>query len=195
MVDITHLYHCLEKLKYHLVHQITSKIWELMKSYVALFKIKSGISDSRQSDDTASVVGIAFLAEIFNLVLQNVEVAPNKEAETWPQILYRQIINLLVSTSAKPNDVEYYANALSLTPRYLATLCKDVSGKSAREWIMEYIMNDVRRYLTGSDLIVKEIASRTLFTNFSFFSKAVKRYFWMTPLELIIRKTKCSILK
>lgn len=45
-------------------------------------------------------------------------------------------------------------------------------------------MNDVRRYLTGSDLSVKEVASRTRFTNLSFFSKAVKRYFGMTPLEL-----------
>lgn len=163
---------------------VTSRKWELLKSYLALFKIKAGITDSQLSDNTASIVGKAFLADIFNLVLKNVETFPNKEAGTRPQMLYRQFINLLVSTPAKPHDVEYYSNALSITPRYLAKLCKDASGKSARVWIMEYIMNDVRRYLTGSDLSIKEIASRTLFSNFSFFSKAVKRYYGMTPLEL-----------
>lgn len=184
VVDSTHLCHCLEGLKYHPVHKITPKKWELMKSYIALFKIKAGIFDSQESDDTAAAVGKAFLADIFNLILNNIETSPDKKAATRPQLLYRQFINLLVSTPSKPHDVEYYAKVLSITPRYLATLCKDVSGKSARVWIMEYIMNDVRRYLIGSDLSIKEIASRTLFTNFSFFSKSVKRYFRMTPLEL-----------
>ncbi len=84
----------------------------------------------------------------------------------------------------KPHEVAYYADKLSISPRYLANLCKAVSNKSAKEWINEYMMNDVRRYLIGTDLSIKEVASRTLFTNFSFFSKTVKHYFGKAPLEL-----------
>ncbi|MBD5280272.1 MAG: AraC family transcriptional regulator [Bacteroides sp.] len=70
--------------------------------------------------------------------------------------------------------VTLYADKLSISPRYLANLCKTVSGKSTKEWIDEYVMNDVRRYLIRTDLSIKEVATRTLFTNFSFFSKMVK---------------------
>ena len=49
-------------------------------------------------------------------------------------------------------------------------------------------MNDVRRYLMGTDLSIKEVATRTLFTNFSFFSNTVKRHFGMTPLGLRNKK-------
>lgn len=190
LVEPTHLHHCLEALKENPVHRPSPLLWELLKSYTALLTIKTGISENRQSDETAAVVGKTFLADVFNLVLSDMEVKFNKKTDTRPQTLYRQFINLLISTPSKPHDVAYYAKELAITPRYLATLCKTVSGKSAREWIMEYIMNDVRRYLTGSGLSVKEIAVRTLFTNFSFFSKTVKHHFGMTPLELRNSKHK-----
>ena len=54
----------------------------------------------------------------------------------------RQFINLIISTPVKPYEVAYYADKLSISPRYLANLCKDVSGKSTKEWIDEYVMND-----------------------------------------------------
>ena len=141
-----------------------------------------------KSDETAEMIGRALLADIFNLVLHNLEIISVGDNNTRPQILYRQFINLIISTPVKPHDVAYYADKLSISPRYLANLCKAVSGKSAKEWINEYIMNDVRRYLVGTDLSIKEVASRTLFTNFPFFSKTVKRHFGMTPLELRNRK-------
>ncbi|MDE6668914.1 MAG: helix-turn-helix domain-containing protein [Muribaculaceae bacterium] len=184
LVEPTHLHHCLNVLKETPVHKISTDLWSLIKSYCAILTVKTALNTLSKSDETAEMIGKAFLADIFNLVLKDVELIPSDKSETRPQALYRRFINLLVSTPMKSHEVAYYADKLSISPRYLAALCKTVSGKSAREWIVEYVMNDVRRYLIGTDLSVKEVASRTLFMNFSFFSKTVKRYFGMTPLEL-----------
>lgn len=188
LVEPTHLQQCLEVLKQQPVHRIEDGLWNLVKSYCAALTLKTQFHKILKSDETAEVIGKSLLADIFNLVLKDIEATPIKCNDSRPQMLYRQFINLIISTPAKPHEVTYYAEKLSISPRYLANLCKAVSGKSAKEWIKEYVMNDVRRYLVGTDLSIKEVASRTLFKNFSFFSKNVKRYFGMTPLELRNRK-------
>lgn len=188
LVEPTHLHQCLEILKIDPVHRIDENIWNLVKSYCAALTLKTSLHKILRSDETAEMIGKALLADIFNLVLKDIEANTNVGNDTRPQILYRQFINLIISTPAKPHEVAYYAEQLSISPRYLANLCKTVSGKSAKVWIDEYIMNDVRRYLIGTDLSIKEVASRTLFTNFPFFSKTVKRHFGMTPSELRNRK-------
>lgn len=142
-----------------------------------------------KSDETAEMIGQALLADIFNLILKDIEAIHIGCNESRPKQLYRQFINLIIITPAKPHEVAYYADKLAISPRYLANICKAVSNKSAKEWINEYIMNDVRRYLIGTDLSIKEVASRTLFTNFSFFSKTVKHFFGKTPLELRNQKS------
>ncbi len=188
LVEPTHLHQSLEVLKVKPVHRIENSMWNLVKSYCAALTLKTQLHTVVKSDETAEMIGKALLADIFNLVLKDIEAIPVGGNESRPQILYRQFINLIISTPAKPHEVAYYADKPSISPRYLANLCKAVSGKSAKEWIDEYVMNDVRRYLIGTDLSIKEVASRTLFTNFPFFSKSVKRHFGKTPLELRNRK-------
>lgn len=184
LVEPTHLHHCLEILKGEPVHKVVGNLWSLIKSYCAVLTLKTQLHQTIKSDDAAEMTGKALLSDIFNLVLKDLEEKTTNDNASRPQILYRQFINLIISTPAKPHEVAYYADKLSISPRYLANLSKAVSGKSAKEWIDEYIMNDVRRYLIGTDLSIKEVASRTLFTNFPFFSKTVKRHFGKTPLEL-----------
>lgn len=188
LVEPTHLHQSLEFLKMKPVHRIENSLWNLVKSYCAALTLKTQLHSVAKSDETAEMLGKALLADIFNLVLKDIETISLDSDTSRPQILYRQFINLIISTPAKPHEVAYYADRLSISPRYLANICRAISGKSAKAWIDEYIMNDVRRYLIGTDLSIKEVASRTLFTNFSFFSKTVKRHFGMTPLELRNRK-------
>ena len=188
LVEPTHLHHCLKILKHQPVHRIEDGLWNLVKSYCASLTLKTQLHNIPKANETTEMISKVLLADIFNLVLKDIEALPIGGNESRPQILFRQFINLIISTPAKPHEVAYYADKLSISPRYLANLCKAVSNKSAKEWINEYIMNDVRRYLIGTDLSIKEVASRTLFTNFSFFSKTVKRHFCKTPLELRNKK-------
>jgi len=63
-------------------------------------------------------------------------------------------------------------------------VCKRESGKTALEWIQEYVSEDIRYYLTGSELSVKEIANRLGFPNISFFGKYVRERFGVSPKKL-----------
>lgn len=99
-------------------------------------------------------------------------------------ILYRRFSTLLVESFPKPRDVRWYADALSVSPKYLARVVKQISGKCATDWINETMMADVRTSLIHTDESIKEISARLGFNNAAFFGKYVKKHSGLTPKQL-----------
>lgn len=77
-----------------------------------------------------------------------------------------------------------YADSLCVTPKYLSTVCKQVTGKTALHWINEYVQVDIRHWLKNSDKTIKEIAGLLEFPNISFFGKYCRAHFGVSPTEL-----------
>ena len=96
---------------------------------------------------------------------------------------FQRFLDLLHSTDVKHRTVEAYANDLYISPKYLTTICKKNSGKTANEWITEHVLEDIRYYLKQTDLSMKQICDQLGFPNPSFFGKYVKDHFGMTPME------------
>ena len=96
---------------------------------------------------------------------------------------FQRFLDLLLSTDVKHRTVEAYANDLYISPKYLTTICKKNSGKTANEWITEHVLEDIRYYLKQTDLSMKQICDQLGFPNPSFFGKYVKDHFGMTPME------------
>jgi AraC-like DNA-binding protein len=99
------------------------------------------------------------------------------------EVLFKGFIKLLTECSVKPRRVTWYASQLCITPRYLSFVCKQVSGKTALEWINEYVLIDVRHWLKNSDKSAKEIADLLGFPNLSFFGKYCRAHLGMSPLK------------
>jgi len=94
---------------------------------------------------------------------------------------FQHFLDLLHSTDVKHRPVEWYAGKLCISPKYLSTLCKKHSGKTANEWITEHVLEDIRYYLKQTDYSIKQICDQLGFPNPSFFSKYVKEHFGQTP--------------
>lgn len=99
-------------------------------------------------------------------------------------ILYRRFSTLLVESYPKPRDVKWYADALSVSPKYLSKVVRQISGKCTAEWINEAMMADVRTSLIHTDESIKEISARLGFNNSAFFGKYVKKHSGLTPKQL-----------
>lgn len=98
-------------------------------------------------------------------------------------LLFKQFIGLLSSMEVKPRRVTYYSKKLCITSKYLSNICKKNSGKTAYEWIMEYVLEDVTRLLSHSDMTIKEIVNYLDFPDLSFFGKFVKAHLGTSPTE------------
>ena len=89
-----------------------------------------------------------------------------------------------VSRSHKDErSVQYYADTLHITPKYLSTVIKEVSGRSAAEWIDEFVVQEAKVLLRYSPKSIQEITYHLNFSTQSFFGKYFKRHVGMSPSQ------------
>ncbi len=108
---------------------------------------------------------------------------PGKHLLKQGDILFKKFITLLSDTQKKPRMVVWYANRLHVTPKYLSTTCKKISGKSANVWINQFAIKEISQLLKHSEMSIKEISEYLNFPNLSFFGKYVKSHLGVSPKE------------
>lgn len=99
-------------------------------------------------------------------------------------VLFKRFIQLLSGCKVKPRSITWYANQLCITSKHLSTVCKQVSGRSAFDWINEYVQTDIRHMLKNSHKSIKEVADSLQFPNISFFGKYCRAHFGTSPTKL-----------
>lgn len=97
--------------------------------------------------------------------------------------LYRKFLYLVTSNVDGHRSVKSYADELCVSPKYLTSVCRQHSGKSASEIITRSLISRIKQMLLYSELSVKEIASELNFDNLSFFGKFVKKHLGHSPVN------------
>lgn len=108
------------------------------------------------------------------------------------EVLFKRFLELLASVRVKPRKVSWYADRLCVSSKYLSTVCGQVSGKTAFDWISDYVCMDIRHLLKNSNKSIKEITDSLNFPNMSFFGKYCRQHFGASPTELrrLLREQK-----
>jgi AraC family transcriptional regulator, transcriptional activator of pobA len=100
--------------------------------------------------------------------------------------------NLLEQQFKENKSVVAYAGQMSITEKKLGNATKQVMGKLPKDLIDERILLEAKRFLTHSQLTVKEIGFELGFDEPTYFTKFFKKYTDQTPVmfksELMSRK-------
>ena len=155
---------------------------EQMQFYYRLILSKTMNPDQKYHKEIIRTIIKAILLEM----LSNMETdqCQSAEGENKTQFQFNRFLQILSSEDVKHRPIDFYADRLCISSKYLSVICSKVSGKSARQWIDEYTVEDIRYHLLNTDYSIKEIAYRLGFENLSFFGKYVKRHFGKSPSEL-----------
>lgn len=78
-------------------------------------------------------------------------------------------------------SVEYYAQQMQLTANYLSHVVKEVTKKTASQWIDEYVTLEAKALIKSTDMTIQEIADELNFPSQSFFGKYFKRMVGVAP--------------
>lgn len=97
-------------------------------------------------------------------------------------LFYRFIIEIENNFKCE-RAVSYYADKLCVSPKHLSAVVKETSGRTAGEWIDYYVVNEIKRLLTTTDLSMNEISCKLHFVNQSFFGKYFKTNVGVSPRE------------
>ena len=79
--------------------------------------------------------------------------------------------------------MEWYSNEMCLTPKHLSEVVKNVSGRTAGQWITTFVLVETKTLLKNSTLSIKEIAQEMNFPNQSFLGKYFKNVTGMSPSD------------
>ena len=112
-----------------------------------------------------------------------VGMAGGRNENTTTGELFERFLEMLQQSEQKHRPVEFFAQQLCITPKYLSIICKRHSSKTAIEWITEYTLSDITYYLRSTNKSIKEISGILGFSNTSFFGKYVREHFKVSPLK------------
>lgn len=83
--------------------------------------------------------------------------------------------------------VQYMANQLNLSARYLSDLLKQETGKTAIDLIHLHVISEAKNLLTGENQSISEIAYSLGFENPPYFSRLFRKEVGMSPIEFRYR--------
>jgi len=88
--------------------------------------------------------------------------------------LYFDFVELINNHCKRQRGIEFYADKLCISSRYLSTICKEIAGQTAKECIDEQITIKIQTTLISTTLSIAEISDEFNFPNASFFTKYFK---------------------
>ena len=107
----------------------------------------------------------------------------SRRTQSREQRLFTDFIRLVNQHAAQQHNIGFYADHLFLSPRYMSTMIKQISGRAAKEWIDDAIITRIKVELRHSDRPITTISDQMNFPNVSFFCKYFKRLTGMTPMR------------
>lgn len=124
----------------------------------------------------------AFYFEICNLLDRRVR--PDlQSSQSRSYAIFDQFIRLVSQNFKKERSVEWYSNAMCLTPKHLSEVMKAVSGRTAGQWITTLVIIEIKTLLQNSSMSIKEVAQEMNFPNQSFLGKYFKNVEGISPSE------------
>lgn len=150
--------------------------------YRKIFSLLWEIVHQAESNNETVKNLMAALIHYFSTLYEKYTATIEKQ-QTHERELFDSFIRLVNQSNGRQRHLEYYADRLHLTPRYLGTLIKQVSGVAAKEWINRATVMEVKVLLRHSTLQISQIADLLDFPIDSFFCKYFKRLTGITPRE------------
>ena len=100
--------------------------------------------------------------------------------DTRKEELANKFFELIMKHFKENKEVAFYADKLCITSKYLTMVIKETSGKSAKDWIVEYIILEIKALLKNTNLNIQEIAIKTNFANQSSLGRFFRKHTGMS---------------
>ncbi len=162
--------------------ELTDKEVESIKEYHAFLWRKVKMSNNIYRREVTKGLLLALFYEIYNIIAHKQPLENNK-AKSRKEELFKKFIFEVSENYKNERTVSFYANKLCLTPKHLSGVVKEVSGKTAGEWIDNLVILEARTLLKSTEMSIQEIAEHLHFANQSFFGKYFKHYVGVSPKE------------
>lgn len=99
------------------------------------------------------------------------------------EMLTQRFLHEVHTHYKKERKVAFYAERLHITSGYLSTLVRNISGKTASEWIDDFVLLEAKMMLKSTNQTIQQISQELNFPSQTFFGKYFKRLTGISPKE------------
>ena len=111
------------------------------------------------------------------------ELETNDVARSNADVITKEFLKHVKENFRRERQLQFYADLLCITPRYLSRVVKECTGASAAEWIERAVVLEARALLKSTNMTVQQISDELNFPSQTFFGKYFKRRVGMSPKE------------
>lgn len=133
----------------------------------------------------------ALLSKMASLINAEDDIAHVKNTRQYK--FFRDFMIKLRDGHMKERSVQYYANAMNITPKYLSAIVLNFTGITASQVIDQYVAFAIKQKLYTNQNNIKSISKEFNFPSQSFFGRYFKRITGFSPNEYIKRHNIKSI--
>ena len=155
----------------------------LVHQYYELLSLKLGQTQHPYYKEVMQSLFQSIFYELCSIIQPHITETTMETGLKQGTLLFKRFLKLLSQSDGRERSVSRFADELCVTPKYLSTVTKIASGKTALQWIHEHVTETISRQLRYSDKSIKEIADELNFPNLSFFGKFVRMHLGMSPTE------------
>ncbi|CAK7064297.1 MAG: hypothetical protein PARBB_03057 [Parabacteroides distasonis] len=102
--------------------------------------------------------------------------------------LFHKFITCIQTHYLDQKDVAFYANELCISPRYLSTITRQVTGESAKAVIDRHIILEIKVLLRTTEMTVQEITNHLNFPSQSYLGRYFKKHTGESPIAYRMKR-------
>lgn len=126
----------------------------------------------------------AFFIGFHEYLQRNPQYRPDEVKSYRVRELFNRFMMLLERDYKISRDVNYYAEKMNISSKYLTNIVSQVTGHTPKTIIDQYVILQLKMHLKRSTQSIKEMAWEFHFADVSFFCRYFKKHTGLTPQQI-----------
>ena len=126
----------------------------------------------------------AFFIGFHEYLQRNPQYRPDEVKSYRVRELFNRFMMLLEKDCKISRDVNYYAEKLNISSKYLTNIVSQVTGHTPKTIIDQYVILQLKLHLKRTTQSIKEMAWEFHFADVSFFCRYFKKHTGLTPQQI-----------
>lgn len=165
--------------------QDSPEVTNIIDSMFGLLKVYFGQSECTCISQLVLLQLKAFFIGFHDYLYRNPQHRPDNEVKSYRvRELFNRFMMLMEQDYKQSRDVNYYAEKMHISPKYLTNIVREVTKHTPKTIIDQYVVLQLKMQLGRSAQSIKEIAWEYHFTDVSFFCRYLKKHTGLTPQQV-----------
>ncbi|WKN31176.1 helix-turn-helix transcriptional regulator [Porifericola rhodea] len=167
---------------YQLYHPIVRLKEEELNEFETLVIMAK--AESKQKDDKSKEDIMRTYLHLLLLKSQRLRQEYNDTSKPAYYADFVRFQQLLLNNLYRSRNVSYYADQLNMSSKKLNMISREIVNMSVKDYIVAYLILEVKRLLANSSLTINEVSYKVGFHEPTNFVKFVKKHTSLTPSQL-----------